>query len=128
MGHGVGVAGHGDDGRCFGEAPVCVCLRDAKGGPDLPHERLGNSRTGKYGEAQAGEVKVVEARVSHFGDKHGRHAVETRAAVLGDAGQRCLDVEDAGGEDERRPICCSDSEADDEAEAVEERHGQADAI
>lgn len=128
LGHGVGVAGHCDDGGGFGEAPVCVCLRDAKGGPDLAHERLRDGGAGEDGEAQAGEVKVVEARVGHLGDEHCGHAVETRAAVFGDAGQRGLDAEDAGGEDERCPVRCGYGEADDEAEAVEERHGEADTV
>lgn len=66
--------------------------------------------------------------MGHFGDEHCCHAVETRAAVLWDAGQRCLDVEDAGGQDERCAVGCGDGEADDEAEAVEERHGEADAV
>ena len=63
-----------------------------------------------------------------LGDEHRRHAVETRAALLGAGPQRRLRLECLRGVDHRRAVVGRAEVAHHHPEAVIERHRQADPV
>ncbi len=69
-----------------------------------------------------------EARVFQFGDEHGGHAVDGRAALLGDGLERGQRVEVFRRNHHRRTVRHAHHDAQHHAEAVEERHRDAQLI
>ena len=55
---------------------------------DAAHDVDGARRARHNARAQRGEVELAEARVLQFGDKHGGHAVDRGAALLGNGLER----------------------------------------
>ena len=75
--------------------------------------------------AQALEVELRELGMVELGDEHGGHAVERRAALLGDGLQGRQRIERLGGIDHGRAVRQAAEIAHHHAEAVIERHGDA---
>ncbi len=69
-----------------------------------------------------------EGRVRELGDEHRRHAVERRAALLGDRRERRLRLERGRRDDHARAVGHRAEVAHDHAEAVVEGHRDADAV
>ena len=85
-------------------------------------------RAGHDAGAQAGDVEAGEIRVVHLGDEHGGHAVEAGATLGGDGLQRGQRIEALAGEDHGGAMGQAAQDAHHHAEAVIERHGDAEPV
>ena len=122
----VGV-GLGHHRRAFGQAVADGDVLHVHVFHHAPHERLGADGTGHDARAQAGDVEALEHLVFQFGQEHGGHAVQGRAALAVHGGQHMQGV--VGFEDDHAgPVVDAGRDPQHAAEAVEERHGQADAV
>ena len=95
---------------------------------DAAHDLHRARRPGHDPGAQAREVERGELGVRELGDEHRRHAVERRAALLLDRLERRARLEAGRGEDHRRAVGDAAEVPHDHAEAVVQRHGDADAV
>ena len=75
--------------------------------------------------AKRREVGAIEVGVVELRDKHGRDAVERRAAFRFNGRERASRIEPLAGHDDARPVAGTGQIADDHAEAVVERHRHA---
>ena len=74
------------------------------------------------------QVELAEARMVELGDEHRRHAVERRAALGLDRLEHRERVERLAGHDHAGAVRGAGQVAQDHAEAVIERHRDADAV
>ena len=109
-------------------------FRHAVADGDLAHmhalrylaHRLDRARRARHDAgAERGQVVAREIRMLELGDEHRRHAVERRAAVARDGGQRRLGVEAFAGKHHGGADGCTAQHAEHHAEAVVERHRNA---
>ena len=91
----------------------------------LLHHLDGARRAGHDTGAQALEVELREVGMVELGDEHGGHAVERRAALLGHGLQGRQRIEGLGRIDHGRAVRQAPEIAHHHAEAVIERHGNA---
>ena len=118
---------HRDDGRRLGQAVGDRDFREVHVLHDAPHQRLGTERAGHDTGAQRRQIVLREVRALELGDEHRRNAVERRAALGVHHLEHALRIErlhhaQAGTVREGA------HDADDAAEAVEQRHAQAQPI
>ena len=85
-------------------------------------------RAGHHAGAQARQVELRETLMTELGDEHRRHAVEGGAALLLDRVEHGQRVERVVRDHHRRALRGATEVAHDHAEAVVERHGDAEAI
>ena len=122
----VGV-GLGHHRRALGQAVTDGDVLHVHVFHHAPHERLGADGTGHDARAQAGDVEALEHLVFQFGQEHGGHAVQGRAALAVHGGQHMQGV--VGFEDDHAgPVVDAGRDPQHAAEAVEQRHDYAQAV
>src|SRR6516162_11080875 len=84
--------------------------------------------SGHHASAQRREIELCEIGVVHLRDKHRRHAVHSRAALLGDGFEGGERIETFAGIDHRRTMRQAAEIADHHAKTVIERHWNAYAV
>ncbi len=119
--------GLGHDRRGFGESVADGDLAHVHVLHHAAHERFGTDRTGHDARAERGKVEPGEVLVLQFGDEHGGHAVEGGAAFALHCLEHMQGIE-AFQHDHGRAVIDAGKHAEHAAEAVEERHGQAEPV
>ena len=121
------ITRHRHDGSALGQAVGVADLLHVHPVKHLLHPVDRARGAGHDAGPEAREVELLEERMVQHGDVHRRHAVRRRAALALDGGHHLHRVE-LLEEHHRRAVVDAAHDAEDASEAVEERHGDADAV
>ncbi len=116
------------DGAGFRHAVADRHLRHVHLGDDSAHHRNRARRSGHDAGAQRREIELAEPGMLQFRDEHGRHTVQRRAPLIRHGLEHRQGLEAIAGKHARRAVRHGRQHAEHHAEAVIQRHRDADAV